>query len=301
MRAADVLLEKAPSRRRALSEAAFVFFTVCLPTGGTGAARWVLATMGVALLAWGLALLRPWKAPRAGAWVGVLGLVVALVATGAGAWEASGAEPPKGLSLSMSALCVRAIGMCLLVAGLLWRDGQGPAQVGLVRAGWPRDLLFSVPVLTGTYAAHLAAAVPLGVLAVALKLTDQELLARKEVASALLGTGLGVPAFAALMVVVTGFEELVFRGFLVPRLRVLLPHWPAAVLAAAALFAVGHFYEGTIAVFQTFVLGAWFGFMLLYRGRLLPLVVAHAAFNTVSFALMLLLSESGILDKLPSH
>ncbi|MCY1036726.1 CPBP family intramembrane metalloprotease [Corallococcus sp. BB11-1] len=294
-----VLLENAPSRRRALSEAAFVFLAVLGPSTAGPAGRVVLAVIAVVLLAWGLALLRPWEPSRGGAWLGILGLLVALGGTGAGAWVASAAEVEKGFSLSMAPLCIRAFGMCLLVAVLVWRDGQGPAQVGLVREGWAKELLLGVPVLVGTYVVHIAASVPMAAVAVALKLAGQEMLARKGVAAALMDTGLSVPAFAAIMVLVTGFEEFVFRGFLVPRLRVVLGRWVPAVLVAALLFCVGHFYEGILAVFQTFVLGAWFGFVFWFRGRLLPLIVAHAAFNTISFALVMWLSKSGLLDKLP--
>ncbi|QQR42599.1 CPBP family intramembrane metalloprotease [Myxococcus xanthus] len=294
-----VLLENAPPRRRALSEAAFVFLAVLGPSSAGPAGRVVLAVLAIALLAWGLALLRPWEATRAGAWLGVLGLLVALGGTGAGAWVATAAEHEKGFSLSMAPLCIRALGMLLLVAVLVWRDGQGPAQVGLAREGWAKELLLGVPVLVATYAVHIAASVPMAAVAVALKLADKEMLARKGLATALMDTGLDVPAFAAIMVLVTGFEEFVFRGFLVPRLRVVLGRWVPAVLVAALLFSVGHFYEGTLAVFQTFVMGAWFGFVFWFRGRLLPLVVAHAAFNTISFALVMWLSKSGYLDKLP--
>ncbi|RKG92658.1 CPBP family intramembrane glutamic endopeptidase [Corallococcus terminator] len=294
-----VLLENAPSRRRALSEAAFVFLAVLGPSTVGTAGRAALAVVAVALLAWGLALLRPWEATRRGAWLGVLGLLVALGGTGAGAWVATAAEQEKGFSMSMAPLCIRALGMILLVAVLVWRDGQGPAQMGLVREGWGKELLLGVPVLAATYAVHIAASVPMAAVAVALKLAGKEMLARKGMATALMDTGLGVPAFAAIMVVVTGFEEFVFRGFLVPRLRVVLGRWVPAVLVAALLFCVGHFYEGILAVFQTFVIGAWFGFVFWFRGRLLPLIVAHAAFNTISFALVMWLSKSGFLDKLP--
>ncbi|RYZ44253.1 MAG: CPBP family intramembrane metalloprotease [Myxococcaceae bacterium] len=294
-----VLLENAPTRRRALSEAAFVFLAVLGPSTVGPLGRAPMAVVGVALLAWGLALLRPWEAGRAGGWLGILGLLVALGGTGAGAWVATAAEQEKGFSLSMAPLCIRALGMCLLVAVLVWRDGQGPAQVGLAREGWAKELLLGVPVLAGTYAVHIAASVPMAAVAVALKLAGKEMLARKGMATALMDTGLGVPAFAAIMVLVTGFEEFVFRSFLVPRLRVVLGRWVPAVLVAALLFCVGHFYEGLLAVFQTFVIGTWFGFVFWFRGRLLPLIVAHAAFNTISFALVMWLSKSGFLEKLP--
>jgi uncharacterized protein len=199
---------------------------------------------------------------------------------------------------AMTWLCVRALGMSLLVALLLWRNGQGPAQVGLVRAGLGRELLWSVPVLVGTYVAHIAASLPLAAIGALFKLSGKELAARKEVATSLVETGLGVPAFALMMVLVTGFEELTFRGFLVPRLRVVLGHWYAAVGVAAMLFGLGHVYEGTLAVFQTAVLGVWFGIVFVHRARLPSVMLAHAAFNTINFTLMLWLQRSGLLEKL---
>jgi uncharacterized protein len=200
---------------------------------------------------------------------------------------------------AMTWLCIRALGMSLLVALLLWRNGQGPAQVGLVREGFGRELLWGLPVLAGTYAVHIGVSIPLAALGALLKLSGQEMAARKEVATSLVETGLSVPAFALMMVLVTGFEELTFRGFLVPRLReVLGGRWYAAVALAAALFGLGHVYEGTLAVFQTAMLGAWFGFIFVQRARLPSVMAAHAAFNTLNFALMVWLQSSGLLEKL---
>jgi membrane protease YdiL (CAAX protease family) len=199
---------------------------------------------------------------------------------------------------SMTWLCLRALGMSLLVALMVWRDGQGPAQLGLVREGLGRELLLGIPATVGAYAVQLAAAIPLVLLATLLKLTAKETAARTEVATALAGTGLSLPVFAAAMVLVTGFEELAFRGFLVPRLRVLVGRWSVAVVLSAVLFGMGHFYEGTLAVAQTALLGIYFGFVFLYRGRLPSVMVAHAAFNTLNFAFMLWLQRSGLLEKL---
>ncbi|AKJ01927.1 membrane protease YdiL (CAAX protease family) [Archangium gephyra] len=201
---------------------------------------------------------------------------------------------------SMLWLCLRALGVCLLVGLLLWRDGQGPAQLGLVREGLGRELLISVPVLVGAYAANIAVSIPIALIGIFLKLTDKEMVARKEVATGLVEMGLSVPVFAAAMVLVAGFEELAFRGFLVPRLKVLLGNWPAAVVLSAVLFGLGHFYEGTLAVAQTAVLGAYFGFVFVFvrRFRLPSVMLAHAAFNTINFTLMIWLQRSGLLEKL---
>jgi membrane protease YdiL (CAAX protease family) len=188
--------------------------------------------------------------------------------------------------------------MCLLVALMVWRDGQGPAQLGLAREGLGLELLLGIPATFGAYFVQIAAALPLALIAALLKLTAKEAAARTEVATALAGTGLSLPVFAAAMVLVTGFEELAFRGFLVPRMRVLVGRWSFAVVLSAVLFGMGHFYEGTLAVVQTALLGVYFGFVFLYRGRLPSVMVAHAAFNTLNFALMMWLQRSGLLEKL---
>ena len=43
------------------------------------------------------------------------------------------------------------------------------------------------------------------------------------------------------------------------------PFW---VVLSAGLFGLGHFYEGTLAVVQTAVLGAYFGFVFIFVGCL---------------------------------
>ncbi|WP_375772027.1 CPBP family glutamic-type intramembrane protease [Archangium gephyra] len=403
---ADPLLENAPSRRRALAEAAFVLVTVFVPGS--------LALLGLAprlaitclLAAWGLVLLRPWADWRSGQQGRAVGCVLlfglALGASMASGWfgGADVVPPPRlgvqhtgvsvqgdgqaarkvveltrvvpgapadgrlvvgdrilavdGQPLSVSDpeaefqdrirtagggkstemhftverkgetrevtvpvgpvpnaspfkksgtmlwLCLRAIGVCLLVGLLLWRDGQGPAQLGLVREGLGREMLIAVPVVVGAYAANIAASIPLSLVGMLLKITDKEMIARKEVATGLVEMGISVPVFAAAMVLVAGFEELTFRGFLVPRLKVLLGNWPAAVMLSAGLFGLGHFYEGTLAVVQTAVLGAYFGFVFIFvrRFRLPSVMLAHAAFNTINFTLMIWLQRSGVLEKL---
>ncbi|MCY1080396.1 CPBP family glutamic-type intramembrane protease [Archangium lansingense] len=208
---------------------------------------------------------------------------------------------PFNKSDSMLWLCLRAIGVCILVGLLLWRDGQGPAQLGLVRAGLGRELLIAFPVLLGAYAANIVASIPIAVIGKLLNLTGKELLARKEMATGLVELGLSVPVFAAAMVLVASFEELTFRGFLIPRMKVLLGNWSAAVLLSAAIFGVGHVYEGSLAVVQISVLGAYFGFVFIRRFRLPSVMLAHAALNTISFTLMLWLQRSGWLEKLPTQ
>lgn len=203
------------------------------------------------------------------------------------------------LGEGMGWLCFRAVGVLVLVALLVRRDGQGPAQLGLFRSGLGRDLLWAGPVLVGTYVTLLAVSLPLTIIGTLFGIAQRELETRRAVADALVGTGLSVPAFFLAMLLVTGFEEVAFRGFLLPRLRQIVGSWGGALALMAVLFGLGHVYEGTLAILQTAALGAFFGAAYLYRGKLATVILAHAAFNSVSYAAMLYLQRSGLLERLP--
>jgi membrane protease YdiL (CAAX protease family) len=81
----------------------------------------------------------------------------------------------------------------------------------------------------------------------------------------------------ALAVAVTAgvCEELLYRGFLIALFAALgLPVWAAAV-AALAVFAVGHVYQGARGVAGVTVLGALFTGAYLLSGSLLPGIWLH--------------------------
>jgi membrane protease YdiL (CAAX protease family) len=48
---------------------------------------------------------------------------------------------------------------------------------------------------------------------------------------------------------------------------------------------------------QTTVLGLWFGWVFLRRRRLESVIVAHAAFNTIMFALMIVLLQTDLWER----
>lgn len=74
-------------------------------------------------------------------------------------------------------------------------------------------------------------------------------------------------------------EEVLFRGFLLPRV---------GVLVSALLFALAHFYYGSLIEFAaSFTAGVVFAF-LRNRNSLLPCIFAHATFNFISVIIILL-------------
>lgn len=80
-------------------------------------------------------------------------------------------------------------------------------------------------------------------------------------------------------------EELVFRGFLMSRLALLLGEtggaWIAAAILTALVFGALHLQHGLLSALNATVLGLLFGFVYLGTGRNLWLVVAaHSLYDT---------------------
>jgi uncharacterized protein len=290
MLAADPLLDRMPSRLRAAAECALVVALLFVPSLARRAVvgdRPGLLVWGALALAcvWALAL--TWPRPRA-ALAALLGVAAALGA-------ASQASP--GTSGLLGWLLVRSVGVLAVIAAFVDADGQSARHIGLERARLPRELLWGGPVLAATLVVHTAVTVP-----IALALSGTAFLKAETTQrlGALTGLMAEVPLwrFALSMVVLAAFEEVVFRGFLLPRLRHLTGRWWLAVLAAQGLFGIGHLYEGALAVIQTAVLGVCFSAAFLWRAHLGSAIAAHAAFNTLVFTLVAFLQRSGLLEKL---
>lgn len=82
------------------------------------------------------------------------------------------------------------------------------------------------------------------------------------------------------------FEEAVFRGFLLPRLRLLVRWWPAAIVIGSGAFALLHLYQGAFAAGIVFVLGVAFGAVFVWRRSVAPVIVWHFLFNSVQLLLL---------------
>jgi membrane protease YdiL (CAAX protease family) len=81
-------------------------------------------------------------------------------------------------------------------------------------------------------------------------------------------------------------EEFVYRGFLIPYLMSLFisfenPHY-YAVAFQALIFSLSHMYQGKSAVYKIFFLSVLFGFIFLYSGSLLIVVILHVAVDLIS-------------------
>lgn len=87
-------------------------------------------------------------------------------------------------------------------------------------------------------------------------------------------------------------EEVLFRGFLQPRLSRLIPAWLAVFLASLA-FAAYHF--DPVHVIAVLPLGLWLGFLSYRSGSLFPAMLGHFVNNVLS-VIGVIAEDSGALD-----
>ena len=75
------------------------------------------------------------------------------------------------------------------------------------------------------------------------------------------------------------FEEIAYRGYLVNYCWYLFDgnnyQQIFAIILPAFVFSLAHFYQGTKAVFKIFILAVFFGYLFLYSGSLLIVMILH--------------------------
>jgi membrane protease YdiL (CAAX protease family) len=86
-------------------------------------------------------------------------------------------------------------------------------------------------------------------------------------------------------------EEVLFRGFLLTRIRAITNSNVAAILVTGAFFGLLHFYQGGLGVCQTAAIGIALAALAVYARTLWPAIFVHAAFDGMNMLAMPWLSE----------
>lgn len=186
-------------------------------------------------------------------------------------------ELPILLALILQGLLILA-GLRLL---LLWR-GQGWRDIGLLSFRI-RDVGLAFLALLLVFALNLTLNTLVGLLWPELLEAHQRQLA--GVASVLAGA-LPIVAVGGAMVFVGFYEEVLARGFLLTRSHALFGGIWEPVLFSSLLFGIGHIYQGGLGVVQTALVGVVFARLALHWGTLWPVILAHAALNTLSLVVL---------------
>lgn len=80
------------------------------------------------------------------------------------------------------------------------------------------------------------------------------------------------------------YEELLFRGFLMTRLRRVTGHWWLAILISTVIFTAPHMIDQTtVALVPIIILSLVFSVVTILRRSLIPAIVAHFLFNWSQF------------------
>jgi len=90
------------------------------------------------------------------------------------------------------------------------------------------------------------------------------------------------------VVIAPAFEELIFRGALLPALATKFGRY-GGVIISALVFALAHLSVGELP--PLFVLGIGLGILRLSSGRLFPCVIMHSLWNGITFTNLLLLGR----------
>jgi len=94
------------------------------------------------------------------------------------------------------------------------------------------------------------------------------------------------PAVILLFCMFVGFyEELLFRGFMLTRVKTLVGNWPAAILLSSAVFGVAHMYQGPFSAFRIFIVSVILSVVFVSRRSIIAPALAHVAIDVFAFSL----------------
>ena len=188
------------------------------------------------------------------------------------------------IAVPILSIFVLGAGMLLAVRVLVRGDVSWRTSLGLRREPVGTVVAWSLLGFAATYALNI-------ILTVGYFLSRGGLEAQAAGRVRWLGHLAAVPVEAILpLAAFVGFwEETVFRGFLLGRLRAALPvadregarlfRDAAAVVLCGVGFGAGHGYQGAVGILQTTMAGMVLGALTVWRGSLWPAIGAHLAID----------------------
>ncbi len=189
-------------------------------------------------------------------------LLVPAIALGFG-----GTTSTQSFTTTAAATLFHDIGLSALVLFFVWGAGERFEAIGWTSRGLAREIgigaLLYVPM-----------ALALALVGAALGAAGFQ--APSSPPAALVPRSAAEIALAFVLVAVVAVaEELVFRGYLLVRLRAITGSTPTAVLLSSLLFASGHMYSGPVGVLLIAVLAVLLSLVYLWRRSLVAPIVLH--------------------------
>jgi membrane protease YdiL (CAAX protease family) len=209
-------------------------------------------------------------------------LVLSFFARGGG--ETAG-EGRGSYALGVAALVARDLSLVSLIAFFAWRNGDRAAQLGWTARHLPREIGMGILLFVPVAASMAAIEILLHVLGIhgAPSLPVPAILRPEGPFELALAT--------AMVAVVAVVEEVIFRGYLVLRLRRLSQSRAIAVLLSSVIFALGHGYEGAMGVITIGWLGLLLAVLRLWRGSLAAPIAIHFLQDLLSVVILPLVAS----------
>lgn len=174
-----------------------------------------------------------------------------------------------GYVLIQGSFALAAIGIVLAL------DREGPRSVGLTFKSLIGEILAAGTALGVIYIIQFLIA--LAVLHVSPKTMEELAEHRKEVAELFPRLPL---LWIALFALFVGFyEEVLFRGFLITRLKFIVRNIWAALIISSLLFGVIHSYQDLLAMVQISIIAVIMGGLFILRGNLTAPILVHTVFD----------------------
>jgi len=177
------------------------------------------------------------------------------------------------------ATLLRDLSLVGLVLFFLWRNGERVSRIGWTAENLPREVLMGLgffPLFTFGAAGVQAFLGSAGFPAPPRSLPPFLLPSGKvQLLSALI-----------LVLVVAVSEEVVFRGYMIHRLRSVTSSQAAALFLSSVIFSFGHGYEGSVGVLMTGFMGLILGVVYLWRGSLVAPTMMHFLQDLIGLVLV---------------
>jgi len=182
------------------------------------------------------------------------------------------------------ATILRDLALVSLILFFVWRNGEPVSWIGWTFRNTRKEIALGI----GLYIPFFIAA---GLFESALRVAGFSV-PSTPLPSFMAARGMGELFSAiALVAVVALAEETIFRGYLILRLKTVTASPVAAALLSAAIFSLGHGYEGSAGVLTVGVMGLVFAFVYMWRKSLVAPIVMHFLQDFIGIVLLPLLGK----------
>jgi len=166
------------------------------------------------------------------------------------------------------ATILRDLGLVSLILFFVWRNDEPVNSIGWTFKNVWREIALGI----GLYVPFFLAT---GLFERALRVAGLSI-PSTPLPSFMAAKGMGEFLLAFVLVTVVALaEETIFRGYLILRLKAITERPAVAMLLSAALFSLGHGYEGSAGVITVGVMGFILALVYMWRQNLVAPIVMH--------------------------